>query len=1362
MQTAFYSLVLFLCSTLYTYSQYSEIVKLDTSTYPQMKAEYLVFDKQGNVSTDGRFELYENGSFKKIKKHTPPQEIHKPLSILIVLDMSCRYDGIDGTPLQQIAQQWLEYIHPDDEIGIVVHDVKNTLVADYTNNTLLLSEKLKTIETHPTDQRKESTPNDTLTRARHLVTKAKNKAIIIFISQSFTPRYTSYWIETDSTVPTYTINRERITPDYIRQVSEEAAGRNFNRTGNNTNLLYSRILYVARGGIPGTIEWDGEIYCEDGKKKLELYEAENDIRSSYDFYPSLRSINELHFSNEAIRFGGIEPGQEAKTEVMITSTRRDLLIKNIHSRNPQYRIEPRSVIMEKGKPTVFTIYYKSEDSNYTWTRFSAESDECAFTFDASAGYPGKLPKKNELRIVYPTEKDTIYYGEDFDIIWDGIADFEEVELYEEELPENEYEPLITKTATKNKFRFVWQDWPGHIYGKNPSIFRRRFGIRFTQINKIVEQFDLEKVHIPDANALLDNRDFCVFIEQQSRLQLWNIAERKRVSDMRFRNRTVSFYGDAFDIVYPHVSRSGRYMGFVKNQSPYGGYSSYICCVWDIKYQRMIYEKTFEQSLGQSNTHFGFPISVVFNKAETKFLISFRGNYKPNLIVDIRSGETVQAKIRRSLDRCSYSPDGNLIADGRTGDIIDAINFEMINDSVPKMKKPDVYPWELLTSWTNDSKKVVVGFSFMEYPFKLSNKSIILYDVFQRKKDTINIRTMMGINYVDINPVDGKILVGLGKYTYYDSLYILEYPSGKVLRKFPRLEETPSRWLKDGIHIIGKNEILNTVTGERTTLFSMNKGKISTDGKKTVRIEWNGVKKGNVVIINRDRFSSSFLDEVIGLDDNTIQFESVEWLPDSRHVLLRTVRYGDDTSYSYRIYNIDTKKIISIIDSQKYIQFMQYSNNSKSAVFLDRGELKYVVLDSIAKVKNFKPALKEFPIVYTSKYMIEWKDDNTFFVRDTNCKARVYRDTTELFSFDYRNAPSEFRWNTIHKTDIYTNRNNWTNSVFVVNTSTQRIVTKDFPNRIRHVDIVDSSRYMILTVVNQYWDVIGLYKVTYPNLELVDSIMNTNFDEVVTNPYGNIFGIKEGVYFRLFDARTFEEISYGSELYNKYINDFPEKFRSVSFSTGRINSKPIIDIDRVVTFVDLRKKGNVLVPNILRNRTSQIITIENTFFVDSEMMIYNLNMSRSMPFDVYWYDSSLELHAKEKVDLRIRNYNTPQHYEVPEWLLFMVNNIHYIIPIKDSNTVVSPVQEQDCSDENDGVVYPNPTRDILYINLQRMYNENVEIDIYDALGNKVLALFSGTIIHGNNKLEIMNLHTGNYFVVVKSSDKSKVYPFVVTQ
>lgn len=70
---------------------------------------------------------------------------------------------------------------------------------------------------------------------------------------------------------------------------------------------------------------------------------------------------------------------------------------------------------------------------------------------------------------------------------------------------------------------------------------------------------------------------------------------------------------------------------------------------------------------------------------------------------------------------------------------------------------------------------------------------------------------------------------------------------------------------------------------------------------------------------------------------------------------------------------------------------------------------------------------------------------------------------------------------------------------------------------------------------------------------------------------------------------------------------------------------------------------------------------------------------------------------------------------------------------------------------DITIYPNPAKDVLYINHESITGDKLEIDLYDMTGNKVAKLFSGD---SNNRkwlqLNISNIPGGMYIICV--SDK----------
>ncbi len=145
-------------------------------------------------------------------------------------------------------------------------------------------------------------------------------------------------------------------------------------------------------------------------------------------------------------------------------------------------------------------------------------------------------------------------------------------------------------------------------------------------------------------------------------------------------------------------------------------------------------------------------------------------------------------------------------------------------------------------------------------------------------------------------------------------------------------------------------------------------------------------------------------------------------------------------------------------------------------------------------------------------------------------------------------------------------------------------------------------------------------------------------------------------------------------------------------------------------------------------------------------------------DVELVQKEYTLDENEYADMRVV-VKSPDFVGGENGLCFMANNIHYVRKIDDYTTEVNNV---DAVNENDlnVVLYPNPSSGRTHTHLFNDVEQYIDMTVNDVFGNKVLTLFSGTILQGNNDFEISDLNSGNYFVVVNGSKKRSVYPFIV--
>lgn len=79
-----------------------------------------------------------------------------------------------------------------------------------------------------------------------------------------------------------------------------------------------------------------------------------------------------------------------------------------------------------------------------------------------------------------------------------------------------------------------------------------------------------------------------------------------------------------------------------------------------------------------------------------------------------------------------------------------------------------------------------------------------------------------------------------------------------------------------------------------------------------------------------------------------------------------------------------------------------------------------------------------------------------------------------------------------------------------------------------------------------------------------------------------------------------------------------------------------------------------------------------------------------------------------------------------------------------------------------MAYPNPASDLLYITGHSINNENLKVEIKDALGQNVLSLNKGIQSNGSfsKAIDISELQSGNYFITVTGNNAVSVKPFVV--
>ena len=92
----------------------------------------------------------------------------------------------------------------------------------------------------------------------------------------------------------------------------------------------------------------------------------------------------------------------------------------------------------------------------------------------------------------------------------------------------------------------------------------------------------------------------------------------------------------------------------------------------------------------------------------------------------------------------------------------------------------------------------------------------------------------------------------------------------------------------------------------------------------------------------------------------------------------------------------------------------------------------------------------------------------------------------------------------------------------------------------------------------------------------------------------------------------------------------------------------------------------------------------------------------------------------------------------------------IIQESSCNSLLSSVMEYNNSNNSGLSIYPNPTSEMIYVNISSEQYQMVEASIYSLSGQKIKTFYSGYMPQGNFTIQssLVNLKTGNYLIKVK--------------
>jgi hypothetical protein len=228
----------------------------------------------------------------------------------------------------------------------------------------------------------------------------------------------------------YAVTLGMPAPKCLKDISARTGGQYFENitTIHEAVAVYQKVLAISQGIEPCTIEWESELPCRYESIKADFRIISQGVSASVDYLVTNNSIPKLEFDHLSVRFLNPFIGVVQTQTISVKAINSGVNVKNIRISNSNYDINPKSFVLSQNESATLTLSYKAVDSGFTFCKFDFETDRCPHSYTASAGWSGKKPKVNTLKVTAPNGGEKFLVGSDTVITWTGVASEDLVQL----------------------------------------------------------------------------------------------------------------------------------------------------------------------------------------------------------------------------------------------------------------------------------------------------------------------------------------------------------------------------------------------------------------------------------------------------------------------------------------------------------------------------------------------------------------------------------------------------------------------------------------------------------------------------------------------------------------------------------------------------------------------------------------------------------------------------------------------------------------------------------------------------------------------------------------------------------------------
>lgn len=438
----------------------------DVSDYPVIKANYYLFDSEGNRITDlntSDFEIsYRGNQVEALYEVCPSVHTNEYLSANILIDAS---DALSNEYLEmagEFARLWVRRIgEVKFECAITACNSRYYYIQDFTDDRNVLTGKIDSSLKFYTNYNYGESLISPLLSGINTIKDGKFKRVLVLITSGNihqNPNDSSIIeIAKSNNISIFPVVLGNRCPENLKEFAKSTGGIWFEsiESSGQAKSIAALIQDYARGVGPCRIEWLSH-YCNTELNDFIFEIKKYHAKSVFSCSTNGLLIPNLHFSPETVHFNNTPVGTKADTTITITALNGDFDINEIICDDGKFSVTPVGFSLKAGESKKIKIYYTPVDSSYTFAAFSFVNSYCPVKYFASGGYNGWDAKNKTLQIVSPAQNDILVIGSDTLITWEGVPETEKV-LIEYSSDNGTKWTEITDSATGLKYK--WRNLP---------------------------------------------------------------------------------------------------------------------------------------------------------------------------------------------------------------------------------------------------------------------------------------------------------------------------------------------------------------------------------------------------------------------------------------------------------------------------------------------------------------------------------------------------------------------------------------------------------------------------------------------------------------------------------------------------------------------------------------------------------------------------------------------------------------------------------------------------------------------------------------------------------------------------------------